>query len=246
MVILLGIIVIGLCACQAGVYHTVKPGQTLYRICHTYKVDARNVARVNGINDPTQLRIGTKVYIPGAKHLLPVTVVPAKPIATPKTQSVTKKRPTPKPKSKPSPVRKKPQKNGVKSVSSKATNVKKLQWPVRGKVVRYFSKNVKAGGGRGIEIAVKSGTHVNAAEAGKAIYSGDGVAGYGYLIILQHENDLFTVYGFNRKNIIKQGDYVSKGERIALSGTPPSGGKSRLHFEVRNGKIAVNPILYLP
>ena len=78
------------------------------------------------------------------------------------------------------------------------------------------------------------------------IYSGDGVNGYGFLVILQHENNLFTVYGFNQKNFVKQGDFVRKGERIALSGTPPSGGKARLHFEVRKGKVAVNPILYLP
>ena len=93
---------------------------------------------------------------------------------------------------------------------------------------------------------MRSGSEVTAAAAGKVIYSGDGVNGYGYLIILQHEDDLFTVYGFNQKNLVRQGDYVSKGERIALSGIPPSGGKARLHFEVRKGKQAVNPILYLP
>lgn len=78
------------------------------------------------------------------------------------------------------------------------------------------------------------------------IYSGDGVKGYGHLIILQHENDLFTVYGFNQQNLVRLGDFVSQDEKIALSGVPPSGGQPRLHFEVRKGKVAVNPILYLP
>ncbi len=117
---------------------------------------------------------------------------------------------------------------------------------MRGKIVRSFSRQAKAGGGKGIEIAVRSGSSVVAAEAGKVIYGGDGVSGYGFLIILQHENDLFTVYGFNKRNTVRQGDFVSKGEQIALSGIPPSGGQARLHFEVRKGKQAVNPILYLP
>ncbi len=243
------VIVLSLCACQAGIYHTVKPGQTLYRIGHTYNVNEAYLARVNGIHNPTQIRIGTKIFIPGAKRKLRVPVISSKPTVAKKRLPVKKKRvSTPKPStktkySKPTVAKSKPKK---KTTPSKATQVKQLKWPVRGKVVRSFSKNVKAGGGRGIEIAVKNGTGVEAAEAGKVIYSGDGVAGYGYLIILQHENDFFTVYGFNRKNTIKQGDYVSKGERIALSGTPPSGGTPRLHFEVRKGKIAVNPILYLP
>ena len=85
-----------------------------------------------------------------------------------------------------------------------------------------------------------------AAAAGKVIYSGDGVSGYGHLIILQHRDDLFTVYGFNQSNRVRQGDYVGQGEKIALSGTPPSGGSARLHFEVRQGKQAVDPLLYLP
>ena len=112
--------------------------------------------------------------------------------------------------------------------------------------MRSFSTQARAGGGKGIEIAVRSGSPVLAAEAGKAIYSGDGVNGYGHLIILQHENELFTVYGFNQKNLVRQGDFVSQGEKIALSGTPPAGGQARLHFEVRRGKQAVDPILYLP
>lgn len=138
------------------------------------------------------------------------------------------------------------QKKSILKPTVKSTEIKKLQWPLRGKIVRSFSSEAKAGSGKGIEIAVRSGSSVNAAEAGKVIYSGDGVTGYGHLIILQHENDLFTVYGFNQRNYTRQGDFVSKGEKIALSGVPPSGGTARLHFEVRKGKQAVNPILYLP
>jgi lipoprotein NlpD len=54
------------------------------------------------------------------------------------------------------------------------------------------------------------------------------------------------VYGFNEKNIVEAGAFVSKGERIALSGVPPAGGKPRLYFEIRRGKEPVDPIFYLP
>ncbi len=247
VLLLFGFFCLFLVACEAGVYHTVKPGQTLYRISRTYAVDEAYLVRVNGISNPSHIPIGTRLYIPGAKKTLSVPVVRPKTASKPKSTSTKKKKvivstsksQTKKPKAAVSKVK-------IPVLIPKATQVKHLQWPLRGKIVRSFSNKAVAGGGKGIEIAVRAGSSVSAAEAGKVIYSGDGVSGYAHLIILRHENDLFTVYGFNRKNLVKQGDFVSKGERIALSGTPPAGGRPRLHFEVRKGKVAVNPILYLP
>lgn len=229
--------------CEAGIYHTVKSGQTLYRISKTYGIDEAYLARVNRVHDPTQLKTGTRLYIPGAERTLYVPVIKRASVPPAQKKTVSKKSVATKP-VKIAP--KSPPQSKNTSSAAKATAVKKLRWPLRGKIVRSFSSQAKAGGGKGIEVAVRAGSSVVAAEAGKVIYSGDGVNGYGFLIILQHENDFFTVYGFNRKNVVRQGDFVSKGEQIALSGTPPSGGQPRLHFEVRKGKQAVNPILYLP
>jgi lipoprotein NlpD len=238
-IVLLLFLAATLCACETGIYHTVQPGQTLYRISRTYTVDEAYLARLNRISDPAQLKIGTRLFIPGAERVLNVPVVKPAPVSPMASKS---RKPTAKVKS----SKKKSLPPLVSVKEQKATNVKRLRWPLRGKIVRSFSKTAKAGGGKGIEIAVRAGSDVVAAEAGKVIYSGDGVNGYGFLIILQHENDLFTVYGFNRQNIVKQGDFVSQGEKIALSGIPPAGGPARLHFEVRKGKQAVDPILYLP
>jgi len=230
-----------LCSCYAGIYHTVKPGQNLYRISKTYGVNESYLARINGISDPTRLPVGTRLYIPGATRALSVPVLTrSENLSLPKVPSVVVEQRVPKSKSarpNPPPLKKTPPK--------KATETN-LHWPLRGKIVRSFIAAEKTGGGKGIEIAVRSGSTVTAAAAGKVIYSGDGVKGYGHLIILQHENDLFTVYGFNQQNLVQNGDFVSQGEKIALTGTPPSGGQPRMHFEVRQGKVAVNPILYLP
>lgn len=258
-IIVAGMLGLLLAGCQTGVYHTVTKGQTLYRISRTYQVNETYLARVNGISDPSQLRIGTRLFIPGATRQRSVPVVrPEVPPAlavvqkpAPKSQMAKPTTPVASaaPARQPSlPKATVPQKPPavLASKAPQATTVKKLQWPLRGKIVRTFSDQGKAGGGKGIEIAVRAGSDVSAAEAGKVIYSGDGVKGYGFLVILQHENDLFTVYGFNQRNLVRQGDYVSKGEKVALSGVPPGGGKPRLHFEVRKGKTAVNPILYLP
>ena len=240
-VLLLGLLFCS--ACETGIYHTVREGQTLYRISHTYGVDETYLARVNGIGDPAHLQIGTRLFIPGADRVRSVAVVDSgsadstgqppprptsRPPATPKTEVTAPEKPAPAPQ---------------KRSASRAP--RQLQWPLRGEVVRSFSARAQAGSGRGIEIAVAEGSAVVAAEAGKVIYSGNGVAGYGYLVILQHTDELFTVYGFNRKNLVSQGRFVSRGEKIALSGTPPSGGRPRLHFEVRKGKQPVDPLTYL-
>jgi lipoprotein NlpD len=112
-------------------------------------------------------------------------------------------------------------------------------------VVRNFGSS---GGtlNKGIEISSPVGSAVHSAGAGRVIYSSDGVAGYGNLIIIRHDDGFFSVYGFNKKNLVQVGTFVSRGQRIALSGSPPGGGSPRLHFEIRNGKDAVNPIFYLP
>ncbi len=254
MRILLVALVLLLSGClRQGVYHEVKPGQTLYRISKTYKVEEAYLARINGIPSPKRLRVGTRLFIPDATHTL---YVPAT-VPRPKTETLSNTTPQTKIASGPTKtasVRKPAQKSapGLKNATKpKLVNTKpskpnvKMDWPLRGKILRAFGQSGK-GGGKGVEIAAQEGSKVTAAAAGKVIYSGDGVRGFGHLMILQHENDVFTVYGFNSLNHVKQGQFVSQGERIASSGRPPSGESARLHFEVRVGKQAVNPILYLP
>ena len=247
LLILLMAIVL-LAACHRGVYHTVEPGQTLFRISRTYGVDSDYLARINNISDPSQIRAGTRLFIPGAERQRTVAVV------TPQSTSTTQPRSSPSPRtsSAPSsvPVPQPPPRTTTPPVPSPPVTAtapqKKFHWPLEGRILRQFSASAQAGAGRGIEIAAQPGTAVHAAEAGRVIYSGDGVSGYGHLVILQHDDQLFTVYGFNQRNLVSQGAFVSRGEKIALSGTPPSGGESRLHFEVRSGKEPVNPQLYLP
>lgn len=234
--IILALLLFG-CA-RGGIYHRVETGQTLYRISHAYDIDEIYLARVNGISDPTQLQVGTRLYIPGASSVRKVSVAKQPPASVPKPKPKTVSTPPVSRKKSPPPEIKQPK------TSTTTSNVK-LLWPLKGKILRSFG-SASTGGGKGLEIAASENTTVRAAAAGKVIYSGNGVKGYGHLIIVQHENDIYTVYGFNKRNLAVQGDFVSQSEKIAISGTPPGGGKPRLHFEVRKKKVAVNPILYLP
>ncbi len=246
-ILLLGLLLLVLgCVANApahGVYHTVKKGQTLYKISKVYGVDEVYLARINKISDPTQLRVGKRIYIPGATSLknVPATVTHAKAQPTKKHTSTTKKTTTKKTTKKATKTTTKKAKPATKAPVGKGTFI----WPVKGKLVKKFNTNSSVGS-KGIEVSVKSGTPVSSAAAGKVIYSGDGISGYGNLLIVRHDDKFFTVYGYNKKNLVKTGAFVSKGEKLALSGKPPSGGVPRIYFEIRYGKKPVNPLSYLP
>ena len=236
-VLILGL---GACAPPRGVYHTVQPGQTLYRISRSYGVDAEYLARINGIDDPTRLRAGQRLLIPGARDMrtVPATVAsaPAKPPA----------RPAPRPAA-PTPSRTPPARDSGAGApaAAPARRTGQFVWPASGNLVKSFGEQGH-GGRKGIEIAVPLASPILASAAGKVIYSGDGIQGYGHLIILNHDDGFFTVYGFNQKNLVAVGTFVSQGQKIALAGTPPGQDQGRLHFEIRRGKEALNPTNYLP
>lgn len=241
------------CSPPRGIYHTVQPGQTLYRIGQTYKIDADYLARVNGIRDPSQLKAGKRLFIPGARgrKYVPPTVTSSRAVravksskkhsASAASRSATRAK-TQKSASSVAAARKKS--SAKKNNVSKSSNIHFI-WPVHGKLVKSFGQQ-GFGGRKGVEIEVRQGQKIVAAAAGRVTYSGNGIKGYGNLIILKHADDYFTVYGFNQKNLVDTGSYVSKGERIALGGSPPGCKGARLHFEIRRGKDAVNPVSRLP
>lgn len=116
----------------------------------------------------------------------------------------------------------------------------KLSWPAKGKVVEEFSE----GKNKGIDIAGKLGEPIQAASDGKVVYAGNSLRGYGNLVIVKHDNTYLTAYAHNRSLLVKEGDSVRKGQRIAEMGDSDAN-MVKLHFEVRvNGK-PVNPMQFL-
>jgi len=113
-------------------------------------------------------------------------------------------------------------------------------WPAEGKVVGTFE-----GGKKGVDIAGKSGQPVMAAGAGKVMYAGAGIRGYGNLVIVKHSNNLLSAYAHNKTILVKEGQAVTKGQKIAEMGNSDSD-SVKLHFEIRQQGKPVDPSKYLP
>lgn len=129
-------------------------------------------------------------------------------------------------------------------IESNVNNIKKpdfeWQWPVKGKVIKPFALNDN----KGIDIVAKIGQPVYAAAAGKVVHSGENIAAYGKLLIIQHNDMYLSAYANNNKLLVKLGDDIKKGQPIAEVGS--IGDKVCLHFEIRKTGNPVNPIDYLP
>ena len=220
-------------------YYTVSSGDTLYTIAWRYGLDYRILANWNRIRGPAY-----RIY-PGQRLRLkppPVTRRTVKRPRSPVRQSVpqvTKPPPViakvnPKP---PSPMR-----------PLHATQTVKLKlnwrWPTKGRVVQTYSSSDP--NRHGVRIQGLMGQVVVAAEAGKVVYSGSGLVGYGNLIIIKHNNNYLSAYGYNKKLLVREGDQVARGGPIAEMGAPHNAAEPVLHFEIRKQGSPVNPLPLLP
>ena len=110
-----------------------------------------------------------------------------------------------------------------------------------GNVIQTFGGGQHAS--KGIDIAGKSKQPVFSSLAGEVVYSGNGLVGYGNLIIVKHSSDYLSAYAYNAQNLVKEGAHVKRGQKIALMGAVRH--KPQLHFEIRKNGKPVNPVGYL-
>ncbi|MDR2839631.1 MAG: peptidoglycan DD-metalloendopeptidase family protein [Azonexus sp.] len=116
-------------------------------------------------------------------------------------------------------------------------------WPAAGKVAAAFGE----AGNKGVDIVGKAGDPVIAAGDGKVVYAGNSLPGYGELVIVKHNATFLSAYAHNRKILVKEGQQVSRGQKIAEMGNTGSSADSiKLHFEIRKQGNPVDPALYLP
>jgi lipoprotein NlpD len=115
-------------------------------------------------------------------------------------------------------------------------------WPARGRLLHVFDQGANP---KGIAIAGEAGQPVVAAAAGKVVYSGSGLRGYGKLIIIKHDDTYLSVYAHNRALLVKEGERVNGGQRIAEMGSTDAD-RVRLHFEIRRLGKPVDPLQFLP
>jgi lipoprotein NlpD len=134
-------------------------------------------------------------------------------------------------------------KNDEKPVEAAVTGPDEINWiwPASGKTIGTFSE----GGNKGVDIAGKAGDPVIASADGKVVYSGEGLRGYGKLVIIKHNATYLSAYAHNQTVLVKEGQSVSKGQKIAEMGSSGTD-KVKLHFEVRRQGKPVDPLKYLP
>ncbi len=131
----------------------------------------------------------------------------------------------------------------VSSTSASSAPITGWRWPTEGKIIDNFSAS--EGGNKGIDIAGSRGQSVVATAAGRVVYAGNALRGYGNLIIIKHNDDYLSAYAHNDTMLVREQQEVSAGQKIATMGSTGTS-SVRLHFEIRYKGKSVNPLRYLP
>lgn len=222
-------------------HHVVAKGETLYSIAWRYNLDYTQLARANGVGSDYNIHPGQKLSLDLSDPSEPASSAPATaPTLTP-VKPVTKKLPKP-----PVPKARSINKSPVAPQSTKnLTHSRKIQWhwPAEGNLIATFSSN--QGLNKGIDIEGELGDSVYAASAGKVVYAGSGLRGYGKLIIVKHSDKYLSAYAHSRQLLAREGDRVKSGEKIAEMGSTGTD-TVKLHFEIRHDGKPVDPLRFLP
>ena len=233
--------------------HTVKKGDTLYSIARTYGVDFTALARQNKIKEPWTISVGQHLYLPATLSKTSGYSAQTMPsgATTYETASATTQ-PATATNEKPAQSAQKSTAQTQKKVASKATPLPsvpkrsgKFDWPVKGSVISNFGVSGNGRRNDGINIAAPKGTPIKAAENGVVAYSGNELKGFGNLVLIKHSDGWITAYAHADKVSVKKGMTVKKGQTIGEVGNTGNVKTPQLHFEVRKGTKASNPINYL-
>ena len=196
--------------------YVVRSGDTLYSIAFLYDENYEQLARANGISYPYPVHAGQVIHLTKNKFSHQhQTFIPPRPSKI------------------------------AQKFSGLQTNFSRggWRWPSGSQLLESNSSSVLES--KGINILGQSGQSVTAAKDGVVAYSGDGLPGYGNLILIKHDGDYLTAYAFNSRNMVREGQRVHSGQQIATMGKLESG-RYGTHFEIRYRGTAVNPMKFLP
>ena len=229
--------------------YVVTRGETLYSIAWHYGFDYRQLGAWNGVSEPYTIYPGQKLRLTRPPSAAPARAPQSAAAETrdeDETRSATASAPPAKRSASPPKRRAASSPGTLKKGEKRAAKqgsvpVKHWQWPARGEVVTSFSRS----GGKGIDIAGSFGQAIVAASDGEVVYSGSGLIGYGQLIIVKHNKRYLSAYAHNNKILVKEGDTVKGGQRIAEMGRSGSN-RALLHFEIRRDGKPIDPVRYLP
>ncbi len=212
-------------------WYTVKRSDTLYSIAWRYGLDYNQLAAWNGIDVDAPIHPGQRLRLirPTDTAVAATPTGPAKPPPKPASAAPAK---TTKPAAPaPSPA-----------IVYSGRDPRSWLWPTDGRLLSSFSATDLAR--RGIRVVGKAGQPVRAVADGKVVYSGNGLAGYGNLIIIKHSNTYLSAYAYCQERLVQEGILVKAGSKVATMGTREN--RAQLHFEIRRNGKPVDPLKYLP
>lgn len=230
-----------------GTFYKVKPGDTLYSIAWRTGVEVKTLARINHIRPPYLIYIGQTIRLRwhSSSHSNKQKISHHRS----NERARIKKRDSGRKKHESHLVTRKTKDYVVTSPSRKdlvrnaSNRIKRWVWPTRGRLISSFSSEVT--GNKGIDIAGRRNQPVYAAAAGRVVYAGNALRGYGNLIIIKHNDDYLSAYAHNSRILVKEHQTVKAGQHIADMGE--TGTTSvRLHFEIRYKGKSVDPLKFLP
>lgn len=220
-------LVAGLAACGSAPvgpgFYRVERGDTVSKIARSNRQSVQNIVRWNNLSNPDSIDVGQVLRVappPG------VATAAATPRAMPRDNMPSTAGATP-PTDTPAP-------------NTPASSIS-LVWPVNGQVIRGFDGRSS----KGIDIAAAAGTPVIAAASGTVVYAGNGLRGYGNLLIVKHDADYLTAYAHNQALLVKEGQTVAQGQKIAEVGSTDTN-RPMLHFELRYQGKSIDPARSLP
>jgi lipoprotein NlpD len=234
-------------------FYTVRKGDTLFSIALDHGLDYRELAAWNGIADPSAIQVGQQLRMTSSQPTVttaPVKSAPgvqARPLGD-ASPAVTGDNVKTQPKAVRAPYSDQTyaQLSGAKPEPAPKTDAGDdgiaWSWPASGKMVSGFNDGANL---KGIAIAGKLGQPVIASAPGRVIFSGTGIRGFGKLIVIKHNNTYLSVYGHNNELLVKEGQNVTKGQKIAEMGSTDTD-QVKLHFEIRRYGKPVDPVKLLP
>lgn len=199
--------------------YTVKSGDSIYEISRMFSTTQDRVVRLNNLKKPYRIKTGQVLKMPMPEQRVTTT--------RPKTAAV-----------------KRLKRKSIPQAPTLSGNGA-FQIPVQGRIISSYGP--KDGGlhNDGINIAAARGSTVKAAQNGVVAYVGDGIDGYGNLVLIRHDKGYITAYAHMDKTIVTRGKIVEKGQKIGTVGSTGNVSTPQLHFEIRKGTKALNPAVYL-
>jgi lipoprotein YgeR len=204
-------------------FYRVERGDTVSKVARANRTSVQNIARWNSLTDPNSIEVGQVLRVAPPPGSVTAATSSASPAGSSRGSADTSD-------SAPS----------SSAAVAPATSIS-LIWPTQGSVIRGFDGKSS----KGIDITGASGTQIVAAAAGTVVYAGNGLRGYGNLLIVKHNADYLTAYAHNRALLVKEGQSVTQGQPIAEMGDTDTN-RVMLHFELRYKGSSIDPSRYLP